>query len=175
MIFKTTLNFAVLCFAGFLACATAGAQTPAVSSVLTASLVSVVDGKTVKTPAVDAKPGDVIEYRATYANNSKAPIERLLALVPIPEGTTLIEKSISPEAASASVDAVTFAPVPLVRTIKLANGTTRTEAVPLSDYRSVRWALTNIAAGQPVTVSVNVRVNSLPSLAPLAGAPSAKP
>lgn len=175
MIFKTTLNVAVLSFAGFFACLTAEAQTPAVSSVLSASVVSLVDGKTVKKLAVDAKPGDVIEYRAIYVNNSKAPVERVLASVPIPEGTTLIVKTASPADASASVDAVTFAPMPLTRTVKLADGTVRTEAVPLSEYRSVRWALASIAPGQQVAVSVNVRVNPIAAPAPLAGSAATKP
>lgn len=165
MIFNTKLTSAVLCFAGLVISLNAGAQTPAVSSTLTASVVSLVDGKTVKKPAVDAKPGDVIEYRASYINNGKTQVERVLVSVPIPEGTTMVDKTVFPVVATASVDALTFASMPLIRTIKSADGTSRTEAVPLNEYRAIRWALNGIDAGQQVAVSVNVRVN--PIVAPV--------
>lgn len=159
MIFNTKLAPVVLCLAGLMAGLNADAQTPAVSSVLTANVVSLVDGKTVKKPAADAKPGDVIEYRAVYSNNGKTQIERVLAVVPIPEGTTIVDKTVFPVGATASLDVVTFAPMPLMRTVKSVDSSVRTEVVPLSEYRAVRWALNGIDAGQQVAVSVSVRVN----------------
>ena len=159
MIIVVKLVAVVLCSAGLLISLNADAQTPAVSSTLTASVVSLVNGKTVKKPAVDAKPGDVIEYRAVYINNGKTQVERVLLSVPIPEGTTMVDKTVFPVGATASVDAVTFASMPLMRTIKSADGASRTEDVPLSEYRAIRWALNGISGGQQVAVSVNVRVN----------------
>lgn len=175
MIFKTTLKFSVVCFAGLVGCANVSAQTPAVSSILTASIVSVVNGNTVKKPAVDAKPGDVIEYSTTYANNSKAPVERMLASIPIPEGTTLLDQTAVPANAAASLDAVTFSAIPLMRTIKSSTGSIRMEPVPLGEYRAVRWALPTMAADQKATVSVNVRVNATAALAAPAASTPVKP
>ena len=175
MIFKTKLGCSAFCFAGLLVCLNVSAQTAVVSSVLTASIVSVVDGNTVKKPASDARPGDVIEYSTTYSNNSKAPIERLQASIPIPVGTTLIEKTAFPADITGSVDTVTFRPFPLMRTITSPSGGARIEPVPLSDYRAIRWALPTIPSGQKIAVSVNVRVNPTVQTAVLPTSTTIKP
>ena len=130
-----------------------------VNSSLSAQVVSVVDGKSVMKPATDAKPGDVLEYRATYANNTRSAINGLLATIPVPVGSTFIEASAVPAGPTASVDTVTFSPLPLVRTTQGANGVMRKEPVALEDYRAVRWNVGTLAAGQETVVSLRVLVN----------------
>lgn len=150
------------------------AQASPVSSVLTANVVTVVDGKTLNKPASEAKPGDVIEYSATYANNGKTTIDRLQAVIPVPPGTVLLDKSASPTDAMASVDSTTFMPMPLSRTVKLQNGGVRTEPTPLSDYRALRWTLGAIAPGQQATVALKVRVEA-PLATPVSPVSVSKP
>lgn len=168
-----------VCLAVVLASTAASSQTVSantVNSSLSAQVVSVVDGKPVSKPANDAKPGDVLEYRAVYANNTKSAINGLLATIPVPVGTTFIEGSATPAGPTASVDTVTFAPMPLIRTIKGANGMLRKEPVPLESYRAVRWNAGALAAGQETVVSLRVLVN--PTLSPQPSPtlkPTAKP
>ena len=160
MISKKTLNFYALCIIGLITSWDARAQSPAVTSMLTANIIKLVDGKTVKLSAADAKPGDVIKYTATYANNSKASVERLLASVPIPSGTTLVDNTAVPVEATASIDALTFMKMPLMRSVKVASGSFVSEPIPLEEYRALRWTVATIPAGQQVVVSIHVRVNS---------------
>ena len=49
-------------------------------------------------PAEKAKPGDVIEYRATYRNQSDSGVKKLDATLPIPAGTEYLAKSAVPAA-----------------------------------------------------------------------------
>ena len=169
----------VVCLAAVFGTAVASSQTVSantVSSTLSAQVVSVVDGKSASKPAADAKPGDVIEYRAVYANNTKSAINGLLATIPVPVGTTLIYGSAIPTDPTASVDTVTFAPMPLIRTIKSANGVLRKEPVPLENYRAVRWNAGALASGQETVVSLRVLVNPTQSLQPNpTPKPTAKP
>lgn len=148
----------------------------AVTSQLSAQVVGLVDGKVVTKPAADAKPGDVIEYRSVYGNNTKSTINGLLATIPVPAGTTYVEGSAVPAAPTASVDTVTFATIPLIRTVQGANGVIRKEPVPLAEYRAVRWNAGSLGAGQETVVSLRVRVNPTLGAAPAAASsPLAKP
>jgi uncharacterized repeat protein (TIGR01451 family) len=47
-------------------------------------------------PAGDGKPGDVLQYSATYRNTGAAAAAKLLATVPVPPGTTFIAASAEP-------------------------------------------------------------------------------
>jgi len=109
--------------------------------------------KTTKEP-VSVKPNDVIEYRATYTNNTTGKIKNLAATLPIPVETQFLAKS-QPENAEASTDGTHFAPMPLKR--KESNQMVN---VPLKDYRALRWTIEELPAGKSVTVSAQTRVNS---------------
>lgn len=71
------------------------AQTPAVTSSLSAQKVEMLEGKAVLKPATKGKPGDVIEYSGTYRNVSTAGVNKLQATVPVPP-----EQLLSPTAPS---------------------------------------------------------------------------
>jgi len=138
---------------------TAQAQDPVVTSSLTASRVEWVDGKSVLRPAAAAKPGDVLEYRATYANHGDAPVAHLQATVPIPAGTTFVPDTPVPSAAQASTDAKNFAPLPLLHHVVRADGAAYDEPVPASEIRALRWDVGSLEPGRSTVVRLHVRVN----------------
>lgn len=148
------------------------AQSPAVTSTLTAQRVDMVEGKAVLKPAVQGKPGEVIEYSGTYRNASAAAVNKLQATVPVPPGTTLIADSAQPAQAQASTDGIRFAPMPLVRMVRQPDGKERQEPVPLAEYRALRWEIGTLAAGSSTVVSLRV---SIDAPAPGTAGPRAKP
>lgn len=125
------------------------------------------DGKEMRQPAGTANPGDVVEYKATYFNTGPSAIARLFATVPIPAGTSLVGESAMPMRAQASVDGTHFEATPLKRLVKLPDGSTREESVPLSEYRALRWDMGKLEAQQDTAVRLRVLINPV-SAAPLA-------
>ena len=111
-------------------------------------------GEQTAKPAKQAKPNDVIEYRAQYTNNTQATVKNLVATLPIPVGTQFLAKS-TPAQAQASVDGVKFEAMPLKRKVadKVIN-------VPLGEYRALRWTIAEIPAGKSITVTAQTRVES---------------
>jgi uncharacterized repeat protein (TIGR01451 family) len=129
---------------------------------LTAQRVAVNDrGRESFEPATEAKPGQVVEYRAAYRNPTQAQVRDVRATLPIPQGTEYVASTARPAPALASLDGRTFEAMPLKRRVKLANGQTVVRDVPLSEYRYLRWSLGAIAAGGTETVSARVRVSPL--------------
>jgi uncharacterized repeat protein (TIGR01451 family) len=140
----------------------AWAQPPQITSELEVQRVETVDGQTLLKPAQVSKPGDILEYRVSYSNHSRSAISGLIANLPIPTGTTLIDRSTLPSDALASTDGAHFAPLPLRRLVKLADGREREVDVPLEEYRALRWNLGTLAAGSARQVQARVRVNAVP-------------
>ncbi len=104
------------------------------------------------------KPGETIEYQARYANNGTQSVKNLAATLPIPGGMEFVSGSALPDDAQASTDGKTFASLPLKRVSKSADGSTKVELIPLSQYRALRWSISELAAGKKVTVFARVRV-----------------
>lgn len=120
------------------------------------------NGKLVVLNASDpVKPGDVIEYQVTYQNISNHPVRQLNATLPVPKETEYVPSSAQPSAVQASQDGVHYAPLPLRQTVKLANGRSSEQLVPIAAYRSLRWTLGELAVNQKVTVSARVRLAPL--------------
>lgn len=115
-------------------------------------------------PAAHIKPGEVIEYQVTYQNTTKRGISQLQATLPIPKETEYIPNTANPAAVQASLDGVNYAPVPLRRTVKLANGQMAEQDVPVVEYRSLRWTLGDLSASQKKTVSARIRLIPLGSV-----------
>ena len=110
------------------------------------------EGKEVLSVVKEAKPGEVLEYRATYKNVSTKPVSDLIATLPIPPSTQYQLKTATPSAgAEATIDTVTFAPVPLMTADK--------KPVPAKDYRALRWKVASLKAGDAIVVSIRVKVN----------------
>ncbi len=123
--------------------------------------------------AAAVKPGDVIEYQATYKNNSKQAVSGLVANLPIPAGLEYLPKSARPGAKLVEVATSNgqFAAEPLMRP-SAAPGKAA-EAVPYNEYRSVRWNLGQLPAGGEAAVTARARVEG--AVAPASTAVSVPP
>lgn len=132
---------------------------------LTSQRVTLVDGKEVLVSADRARPGDVIEYRAVYRNDGPTAVRELDATLPVPNGLEYLPKTAAPAVVLASTDGRTFAPIPLVRRTRTADGREVVREVPLSEYRALRWSLGTLAAKESRTVRARVRVAPLASVA----------
>ncbi|MBC5781361.1 hypothetical protein H8N03_00305 [Ramlibacter sp. USB13] len=149
-----------LLVAGLVIAQLAAAQSSAVSSTLQARRVENVNGKVVLTSADVGKPGDLVEYSGTYRNGGSKPVDKLVATIPVPPGTTYVSGSAEPGKATASVDGVRYAPMPLKRTVRQADGTSREEPVPVTEYRFIRWDIGSLGAGSESVVKLWVRIDA---------------
>ena len=127
---------------------------------LTASRVTRSQGRDVLAPAEQARPGDLIQYRALYRNKGAAEARGLKATLPIPRGTHYIAGSATPRRVEASLDGHAFALVPLTRQVRLPDGRTVTREVPASEYVALRWSLGALPAKQERAVTARVRIQS---------------
>ena len=119
-------------------------------------VVTGADGKEQLLDASSVKPGDVLEYRATYTNQTGKTVSGLVADLPIPEGLEYLPRSAKPGAAlvKAATKDGAYAAEPLMR--KAANN--KTEPVPYGDYRALRWTLGQLPAGGETAVTARARV-----------------
>lgn len=129
---------------------------------LTANRVTRSQGRDVLAPADQARPGDLIEYRALYRNQGRAEARDLAATLPIPRGTHFVPGSAMPRRVEASLDGRTFAPVPLLRKERTADGRTVTREVPATEYVALRWPLGSLPANKAREVTARVRVEHTP-------------
>jgi uncharacterized repeat protein (TIGR01451 family) len=153
---RSSLAFALALSA--LAAAAVAHAAGGVTVELTASRVTKSQGKDVHAPAEQARPGDLLEYRALYRNESKTEARGLAATLPIPRGTHYVPGTALPRRVEASLDGRTFAPVPLTRKVRLENGRTVTREVPASEYVVLRWPLGALPANQSREVTARVRI-----------------
>jgi uncharacterized repeat protein (TIGR01451 family) len=169
--------FSRCCIAAFLLAVgqAAVAQSVGVTSALKALKVEEVGNKTLVSPAETAKPGDVVEYRAVYANKGAGAAKQLLATVPIPANTTLILNTAEPDNAQGSIDGANFYVMPVKRSVKQKDGSVKEEAVALSEYRALRWNVGTLDAGKQIGVSLRVRINPVLSAANASTVPNFSP
>jgi uncharacterized repeat protein (TIGR01451 family) len=149
----------------------ASAQKPAndVETRLEAhKVVHAADGKETFAPAGEARPGDVIEYVATYRNITRQPIRNLDGTLPIPQQTEFVQGSQKPAQATASLDGTTYAALPLTRKVQ-RDGRSVDEPVPARDYRFLRWHADTLGAEKSVAFSARVRVIDDRNTGPPAG------
>lgn len=142
----------------------AGACLPAVADVVSELAVHRViagaDGKEAVEPAASAKPGDVLEYAVAYRNTGSSAARQLEATLPIPQGTAFVLGTAQPAGARASVDGVTFSPLPLMRKVRKADGTQADQAVPVEQYRYLRWAPQDLPSGAVAHVTARVKLTA---------------
>lgn len=134
-----------------------------VSVTLTAHRVTRVEGREVLASAERAKPGETIEYRATYHNAGRKAVTRLEATLPIPAGVEYVASTAAPGQVMASLDGKRFAPAPLTRRVRTADGREVVREIPAAEYRWLRWTIGNLNANQSRDVVARVRVT--PTLA----------
>ena len=115
------------------------------------------EGKERLVAATSAKPGDTIEYTATYRNAGALPVRNLEATLPIPANTEYVEGSASTAGAKASLDGQAFEAMPLKRRV-VREGVASEEPVPLREYRYLRWYPGELAPGRSISFSARVKV-----------------
>ncbi len=149
----------VAAMALFMAATASLAQAPGepLESRLVASKVVVTEGRESLVDAANAKPGDVIEYTATYRNRGKDAIRGLQATIPVPSQTEFIPGTALPAQALASLDGRAFAGMPLKRMVVRA-GQQVEELVPYGEYRALRWLAGELPGGKSVSFTARVRV-----------------
>jgi len=126
--------------------------------------------------AATVRPGDLVEYRATYRNQGQVPLE-VVAQLPIP--LTLVYEAGSARLDSDAMDKASntgahvqphkvaqadaqFAREPLQKTIIRSDGATVLVPVPYADYRSVQWDLGSLPPGAQRAVRLRARVERAP-------------
>jgi uncharacterized repeat protein (TIGR01451 family) len=134
------------------------ADAPDLKATLSAQLVVTEDGKETLRPAEKAKPGDIIQYQAVYRNGGTAATKNVAVTLPIPTGLALVSDSAKPSAEQATRDGRNFTAVPLTRTMKSVAGLEETQPVPLSEYRALRWTISELPPGGTTTVSLRAKV-----------------
>ena len=118
------------------------------------------DGKESLESADHAKPGDILQYTATYNNKSKKAWRDLEATIPIPMFTEYLPASSRPAGAKASLDSQNFQSIPLRRKVKQADGKEITQLVPYGEYRTLRWFVGKLNENQELKFSTRVKVLS---------------
>jgi uncharacterized repeat protein (TIGR01451 family) len=154
---KQVLYRAMLAVAIAVGVAHAQQKGPLESTLEQHKVVKAADGRESLVPATSVRPGDVIEYVASYRNTARAPITGVQATVPIPPNTEYVPGSATPQDAKASVDGVSYAAMPLKRQV-VRNGKTVEEQVPAREYRYLRWSLPQLAGEKSAAFSARVRV-----------------
>jgi uncharacterized repeat protein (TIGR01451 family) len=110
-------------------------------------------------PVSRVRPGEVVEYQVRYSNTSNRAVRNLQATLPIPAALEFVSGSASPAAPLASTDGKSYEAMPLKRKVVIADGTEKIVLVPTSEYRYLRWSVSQLGAGEKVTVSARARLN----------------
>jgi uncharacterized repeat protein (TIGR01451 family) len=156
------LTLAILIAATAVAAARPARAEGSVAVELTAARVTKSQGSEVLAPAEQARPGELLEYRAVYRNDGAREARGLMATLPIPRGTTYVPGSAQPRRVEASLDGRAFAPVPLKRAVKTPDGRTVVQEVPVAEYRALRWPLGALPSRERRTVVARVRIEPVP-------------
>lgn len=95
----------------------------------------------------------IIEYTAELTNNNAERVGNMVVTMGIPKGTTLVGNTV-PNFPKATTDGNIYSTVPLQT---IVNG--QMQAVPLYQYKALRWQLSNIAANDSTKVAYRVKLN----------------
>ena len=117
-------------------------------------------GKEVLVSAETAKPGEVIQYTASYKNAGKSAVTNVKGVIPVPEGMEYLSGTAKPEKINASLDGKKYEPVPLKRKVKLPNGKETLADVPYRDYRFIQWDLKSLPAGGSAAATARMKIIS---------------
>lgn len=142
--------------------ALAQSATEPLKAVMAAQKIVLHDGVETKQPATSVKPGDLVEYTVEYRNESSHALRNVQGMLPIPNAMVYVSGSANPKGALASTDGKNFAPMPLKKKEKQANGSEMDVPVPLKAYRALRWDLGEIAPNSSKTVRARVQVLTTP-------------
>lgn len=125
---------------------------------LVRSKVVLENGREVMLSAAIARPDEILEDVATYTNTSRSALKGVEATLPVPANTELIMASVKPSTAKASLDGKSFSKIPLTRKVRQSNGVEVEQAVPLSEYRYLRWYPGELLPDKPLSFSARFKV-----------------
>lgn len=139
--------------------AASGEGIPDVHVALTAKKLTSTSGNKESAEASEARPGDLIEYKAVYQNQGKGNAKHLQATLPIPAASMeYVPAATTPANVQASLDGKHFDTPPLKRSVTLADGRKEMQAVPASEYRFLRWDIGDLPAGKSTTVAARMKL-----------------
>jgi len=116
------------------------------------------DGRTVLEKAERAHPGDIIEYQLTYKNSGRTTIRSLTPVLPIPEGMVFIPDTTNAIRLVASLDGKSYSEVPIKREVKDDDGNVELVAVPLEEYRFLKWFIVELKSEKDVLLKARMQV-----------------
>ncbi|QJR10733.1 hypothetical protein DSM104443_01802 [Usitatibacter rugosus] len=158
---KQALLIASALAGALLVAPTAWSQAPATgplaSELQARKVVKTADGREELTSAEAAKPGDILEYTATFRNTGKTTLTMIEATLPIPTNVEFVPGSAKPANPKATDDGKRFADLPLKRVVK-RNGVDVEEIVPVREYRMLRWAPIDLGGEKSASYVARVRV-----------------
>lgn len=122
-------------------------------------VVETVNGQEVKEEAKSVENGDVIEYVITYENKSAEIFENVGIKGKIPEGTTLVKGSETPEEELFyTIDnGQTWSETPMIRTLEDGN-IVQVEA-SITDYTDLKWNVVAFPANETKIFIYRVKIN----------------
>ena len=139
-----------------IAASNSASNVQAVSSKITASLISVdANGLESLTPVTDStrlQSGNVLEYHGYFTNNNTDRVRKMTVTMSIPQQVELLG-GVAPDFGFASVDNSTFARMPLRGQMNGQN-----QEIPLQFYKSLRWNLEGVGLNDTVMVKYRARV-----------------
>lgn len=145
----------------FIGPALAAASEPAVTLSVAKIVVPEPGAPERRVDAAQAQPGDLLEYRAVYRNDTARTLSRAQLTLPVPLAGHAVEYlhgSAQPATASASRDGRRYAAPPLYIDRVGADGRAQRVPAPAADYRFLRWELGDLPPGAIRTVHARVRV-----------------
>jgi len=153
---KKKLFLPLLMLVALLGSAAAGLAQPLTVS-LQAFKVVVAEGHESLVVAETAVPGDVIEYRALYANTGDKPLVEVAPEIPIPAGLTwLAETGAGPAPVAGSRDGKRFDALPLYDEAG--------HPVPAAEVRALRWSIPVLKPAETIAITVRATVNRATAL-----------
>jgi len=139
------------------ACAWGQGREPVETRLEARKVVRDAEGREGFVAAEGVKPGETIEYVATYRNTGKQPVSGLAATLPIPVSTEYVAGTARPANAMASVDGATFSAPPLKRRV-VRDGKSVEEEIPAREYRYLRWFPGELGGDKSLSFTARVRV-----------------
>ena len=93
--------------------------------------------------ANEAEPGQILEYRLAYSNNSEETFQKLVINGLVPANTEYIANSSRSDVDHGLLVSIdqgkTFQPEPVKRKSQQQDGSVKEEVVPVSEYTNLRW------------------------------------
>lgn len=130
---------------------TAFAEAP-VQGTMEAFVVHLENSKEKLKAAQDVEPNQIVEYRLTYTNKSKADISGLTVVGPVPEGTSYVSDTADADIAASlkvSIDGgETFESEPVTREVVKANGEVIEKVIPSEEYTHLQWIAQSAIEGK---------------------------